>query len=46
MPDGSPRLCLDISRLKALGFMPRISLDEGIPAVVEEYKRRKAAGSL
>ena len=46
MPDGTPRKCLDISRLKALGFMPRISLDEGIPAVVEEYKRRKAAGSL
>ena len=46
MPDGTPRKCLDISRLKELGFTPRISLDEGLSAVVEEYKRRKAAGSL
>lgn len=46
MPDGTLRKCLDISRLKELGFTPRISLDEGLSTVVEEYKRRKAAGSL
>jgi len=29
-PDGTPRKRLDISRLKRLGWKPRISLDKGI----------------
>lgn len=29
-PDGTPRKLLDVSRLKALGWRPAISLDEGI----------------
>ena len=29
-PDGTPRKLLDVSRLRALGWQPRISLDEGI----------------
>jgi GDP-L-fucose synthase len=30
MPDGTPRKLLDISRLKALGWRPKTSLEEGI----------------
>jgi GDP-L-fucose synthase len=30
MPDGTPRKLLDISRLKALGWQPETSLEEGI----------------
>jgi GDP-L-fucose synthase len=29
-PDGTPRKLLDISRLRALGWQPRIPLEEGI----------------
>jgi GDP-L-fucose synthase len=29
-PDGTPRKLLDSSRLQALGWQPRISLQEGI----------------
>ena len=30
MPDGTPRKLLDISRLRTLGWAPRISLEEGV----------------
>ncbi|WP_028584650.1 GDP-L-fucose synthase [Desulfogranum mediterraneum] len=30
MPDGTPRKLLDVSRLKELGFAPRIALQDGI----------------
>ena len=29
-PDGTPRKLLDVSRLSALGWSPRITLEEGI----------------
>jgi GDP-L-fucose synthase len=29
-PDGTPRKCTDISRLRALGYQPQIGLEEGI----------------
>jgi GDP-L-fucose synthase len=36
-PDGTPRKLLDISRIKALGWTPRISLDEGLKRLYEWY---------
>jgi len=37
-PDGMPRKCMDVSRLKSLGYIPQISLEEGIKKTIEEYR--------
>ncbi len=36
-PDGTPRKLLDISRLKALGWTPKISLEEGIALAYRDF---------
>jgi nucleoside-diphosphate-sugar epimerase len=33
----TPRRCPDISKLAALGYRPRIPLDEGLPPTLEWY---------
>lgn len=38
-PDGTPRKLLDVSRINALGFEPRINLAEGIASVYDWYVR-------
>jgi GDP-L-fucose synthase len=38
MPDGMPRKCLDISKIKQLGFSPEISLEDGITQMISEYR--------
>lgn len=40
-PDGAPRKLLDISNLKALGWVPRVSLNEGIEATYKDYQGSK-----
>ena len=37
-PDGMPRKCMDVSRLNALGYTPKISLEDGIKKTIEEYR--------
>ena len=37
-PDGTPRKLLDISRLKALGWAPKVSLDEGIQETIQYFE--------
>ncbi|OJX68172.1 NAD(P)-dependent oxidoreductase [Magnetospirillum sp. 64-120] len=37
MPGGTPRRCPDISKIKALGFVPQIPLAQGLPPVVQWY---------
>ncbi|MBU4269315.1 GDP-L-fucose synthase [Candidatus Dependentiae bacterium] len=37
-PDGTPRKLLDVSRIKKLGWKPKIILKEGIVKVYEKYK--------
>jgi GDP-L-fucose synthase len=37
-PDGMPRKCMDVSRLNALGYAPRILLEDGIKKTIEEYR--------
>ena len=36
-PDGTPRKLLDVSRIHALGWRARISLEEGIASTYEWY---------
>jgi len=46
-PDGTPRKLLDISRISALGWRPRIALREGIERTYQWYRenRGKTSGS-
>ena len=37
-PDGTPRKLLDVSKLKGLGWSPKVSLDEGLKRSVEFYR--------
>ena len=41
-PDGTPRKLVDISRISALGWQPRISLEEGIAATYQWYLQNVA----
>ncbi len=38
-PDGTPRKLLNIKKIKELGWEPRISLNEGIKATIENYQK-------
>ena len=40
-PDGTPRKVMDVSRMKALGWKPEISLQDGIAQTVEWYQANK-----
>jgi GDP-L-fucose synthase len=42
-PDGTPRKLLDISRITALGWQPRVGLREGIARTYELFRRELAA---
>ena len=41
-PDGTPRKLTDISRLKEMGWAPKISLEEGLKQTYEWYKTNKS----
>lgn len=43
-PDGMMRKCLDVTRLRALGFEPKVGLREGIRRTIREYEKIKATG--
>ena len=45
-PDGTPRKVLDVSRIKALGWEPTITLDEGIASTIAWYKEANARGEV
>jgi GDP-L-fucose synthase len=44
-PDGTPRKLMDSSRIAALGWQPRIALQDGIAATYRWYLDNKAAGA-
>jgi UDP-glucose 4-epimerase len=49
LPGGTLRRCPDISRMRRLGYQPRVSLEEGLAATVDWYRRNAApnrAGAL
>jgi GDP-L-fucose synthase len=45
-PDGTHRKTLDITRIKALGWKPTITLEEGIASTIAWYRSASAKGEL
>jgi GDP-L-fucose synthase len=45
-PEGTPRKVLDVSRIKALGWTPTITIDEGIASTIAWYKEANARGEV
>jgi GDP-L-fucose synthase len=45
-PDGTPRKLLDVSKLTALGWSPRIALAEGLSSTYQSFLAEKKAGTL
>ena len=40
-PDGMLKKCMDVSRIKALGWQPKITLEQGIEKIISEYRSFK-----
>jgi GDP-L-fucose synthase len=45
-PDGTPQKVLDVSKIKALGWEPTITLDAGIASTIAWYKEASARGEV
>jgi len=45
-PDGTPRKLMDVSKLSALGWKAKISLQEGVAKTYQSFLAEKAAGKL
>ncbi len=43
-PDGTPRKVMDVSRVKSLGWGPKISLSDGIAQTIAWYRKANAEG--
>jgi len=43
-PDGTPRKVLDVTKVKSLGWAPKISLRDGIASTIAWYKDASAKG--
>ena len=45
-PDGTPQKVLDVSKIKAFGWMPTITLEEGIVSTIAWYKEASNRGEV
>ena len=45
-PDGTPKKQLDISRIKSIGWEPKIELDRGIEKTISIYKQERRLNKL
>jgi GDP-L-fucose synthase len=45
-PDGTPQKVLDVSKIRALGWEPTITLEEGIASTIAWYKEASARGEV
>ena len=45
-PDGTPRKLTDISRIKATGWKPKISIEQGVSMAYQSFLEESAAGTL
>ncbi len=45
-PDGMKLKCMDVGKLKNMGWKPEVGMDSGIADLIAEYRRRKASGTL
>jgi GDP-L-fucose synthase len=45
-PDGTPRKVLDVARIKALGWKPTITIEEGIASTIAWYKEANSRGEV
>ena len=45
-PDGAPRKLIDSSRLNALGWKPKIVLEDGLRAAYQDFLRQHKAGTV
>ena len=45
-PDGTPKKQLNVSRLSNMGWTPKISLEQGLPMAIEDFKWRRKTGLL
>jgi len=43
-PDGMPRKCMDVTKMRQLGFEPRIGIEEGIASMIEVFRMLKKRG--
>jgi len=43
-PDGTPRKLLDISKIKATGWSPKVPFDEGLAAAYQDFKSSLTSG--
>lgn len=40
-PDGMPRKCMDVTNMKALGFYPKINIEDGVDEMIDLYRQWK-----